>query len=274
MTLSKRVILRRALLVIQILFLLPILWFIYHLVMPRGFTSTTAEVLPLELSTGKFQTTYYPAKDPKGIVIVATGDGGWSNQFEEPLARHLAASGFAVGGWDCRKFADTRKFNQAQLAESFNAAVAAVRKRAGMPAESPVWFTGWSTGAEWSLAAAASTDREKHLVGVLAAAPGDRSRYGITASDLLGLDPSGPDTFALVDLASGLKGVRVVQFAAALDVMDDVKWIESLGPETPHKVVTIPSAPHDMGGAGPRFQSDFDMAVQWMLDTPLQSAAR
>jgi hypothetical protein len=272
MSFSKRVFLKRALLFIQILFLLPILWFIHHLVAPRGFTSTTAEVLPLELSTGKFQTTYYPVEEPRGIVIVATGDGGWSNQFEEPLARHLTDAGFAVGGWDCRKFADTRKFNQAQLAEAFNAAVVAVRKRSGLPADTPVWFTGWSTGAEWSLAAAASPDREKHLVGVLPAAPGDRSRYGISASDLLGLEPAGPDTFALADLAPGLKGLRIVQFAAGLDVMDDVKWIESLGPETPHKVVTVPNVPHDMGGAGPRFQSEFDMALQWTLDTPLPSS--
>ena len=147
--------LRRVLLVIQLLLLLPICWFIYHLLMPRGYSSAKAEVLPLNLTTGAFQTSYYAAANPKGVLIVATGDGGWSGQWEEPMALHAAAAGYAVGGWDCRKFANTRTFNQAQLVEAFNAAVAAVRQRAKLPATCPVWFTGWSTGAEWALAAAA-----------------------------------------------------------------------------------------------------------------------
>jgi len=281
MTFKPRIIFLRLLLVIQILLLVPIAWFIYHLVAPREFSNKGIEVLPLQLSTGPFQTSYYDAKFPKGVLIIASGDGGWgrywvastkewTGQWEEPLAQHAAAAGFAVGGWDCRKFADTRKFNQSQLAEGFNAAVAAVRKRANLPADCPVWFTGWSTGAEWSLAAAASPNREKHLCGVLPAAPGDRSRYGISASDLLGEDPTGPDTFALTELAAGLRGIRIAQFAAGLDPLDDATWLKSLGPGTPHKLIKVPGVPHDMGKAGIRFQSEFDMALQWTLDTPVQ----
>lgn len=265
---STRLILRRSLLAAQILMLIPIAWFIYHLVMPRGFTSAKAEVLPLKLSCGPFETLFYAAEQPRGVLIVATGDGGWSNQWEEPVALGAAAAGFAVGGWDCRKFADTRKFDHAKLVEAFNAAVNAVRKRAGLASDCPVWFTGWSTGAEWSLAAAASPDRDKHLVGVLAAAPGDRSRYGISESDLLGMDPTGPDTYALADLAPALGGVKVVQFAADLDPLDDTKWIESLHDSTPHKIVRVPGVPHDMGGAGERFMAEFLMAIQWTLDAP------
>ena len=37
MTASKRTMLRRALLVIQIILLLPIGWFLHHVFMPRGF---------------------------------------------------------------------------------------------------------------------------------------------------------------------------------------------------------------------------------------------
>lgn len=269
MTILSRVILRRSLLVLQILLLIPIGWFIWHVLMPRGFSSDVAEVLPMRLSTGDFQVLYHAANNPKGVLIVATGDGGWSGQWEEPLARHAAAAGYAVGGWDCRKFADTRKFNQEQLVEAFNGAVDAVRKRAGLVADCPVWYTGWSTGAEWAVAAAASPLREKHLVGILAAAPGDRSRYGITASDLLGMDPQGPGSFALKDHAPLLKGLHVVQFAAGLDPLDDAGWLDSLGPETPHKLISIPGVPHDMGGAGERFQAEFDMAIQWMNDTPV-----
>jgi dienelactone hydrolase len=266
---SKRSILRRVLLVTQIILLLPIAWFLYHLLMPRHFISKTAEKLPLTLSSGPFETLYYAADHPKGILIVATGDGGWSNQWEEPVALHAAAAGYAVGGWDCRKFADTRRFDQAQLLESFNAAVAAVRQRAALPSACPVWFTGWSTGAEWALAAAASPDREPHLLGILPVSPGDRSRYGISPSDLLGAQPTGPDTYALKDLAPQLHGLRIVQFAGEIDVLDDTEWLKSLHAATPHKLIEIPGATHDMDGAGDRFMAEFDMAIQWISDTAI-----
>lgn len=264
-----RKILHRGLLVFQLLLLIPIGWFIHHLVAPRDYSSKVAEKLPLALSTGPFEVLYYGTTHPKGILIVGTGDGGWSKQWEEPVALHAAAAGYAVGGWDCRKFADTRKFNQKQLAEAFRAATSAVRQRAGLPASTPVWYTGWSTGAEWALAAAASPDRDPGLVGVLPAAPGTRSRYGLTQSDLLGLDPQGDDTFALTSLAAGLEGLRIVQFAGELDPLDDVDWLKSLHPRTPHRLVVLPGAPHDMNQASPRFLSEFDMGLQWTLDAPM-----
>jgi pimeloyl-ACP methyl ester carboxylesterase len=263
------VILRTSLTVIQILFLIPILWFIYHMVMPRLYTSKKAEVIPLHLSSGDFETQYYPADHPKGVMIVATGDGGWSGQWEEPVALHAVAAGYAVGGWDCRKFANTRTFDQAKLVEAFKAAADAVRGKAGLPSDTPVWYAGWSTGAEWAINAAAGPAREKHLVGILAVSPGDRSRYGLKKEDLLGLKPQGPDTYALADLAPKLHGLRIVQFSGEFDPLDDVGWIRSMDAATPHKVVKIPRATHDMNGAGARFLSEFDMAIQWMLDTPV-----
>ena len=274
MTSTTRTIIRRTILVIQILVLLPIGWFLYHLMMPRGFASTKAQVLPLQLSGGPFQTLYYASKRPRGILIVATGDGGWSNQWEEPLALNAAAAGYAVGGWDCRKFADSRSFNHDQLVDAFNAAVDAVRQRAELPNDCPVWYAGWSTGAEWSVAAAADAKREKHLVGILAAAPGSRSRYGIIKSDLLGMQPEGEGAYALADFAPALRGVRIVQFSAGLDPLDDTTWLDALGPGTPHKLVTIPDVPHDMGRAGERFLAEFHMAVQWMEDHPSVNAAK
>ena len=270
MTPAIRMILRRALLGIQIVFLLPIGWFLYHLMMPRGFSSTTAETLPLQLSSGPFQTQYYTARSPRGVLIVATGDGGWSNQWEEPLAIAAAAAGYAVGGWDCRSFANSRSFDQPQLVEAFNAAVNSVRTRAGLSLDCPVWYCGWSTGAEWSIAAAASPNREKHLVGILAVAPGERSRYGITSGDLLGLAPEGLGSYGLADFASALKGICIVQFSAGLDPLDDIKWLDELGPQTPHKLVRIPGVPHDMGCAGERFLAEFHMAIQWMEGHPPQ----
>jgi len=266
MKIISRTFLRRTLLVVQILLLIPIGWFVCHLILPRKYASSTAQILPLHLSSGEFNTSYYAAEHPKGVILIATGDGGWSQQWEEPLAIHAVNAGYAVAGWDCRRFADTRQFNQQQLAESFNAAVAAVRQKAGLPADCPVWFTGWSTGAEWSLAAAASPLRDKHLVGVIAAAPGAHSRYGITQSDLLGIEPSGPGSYALASLAPALAGIPVVQIAGEVDPLDDTDWLAALTSATPHKLITIPDAPHDMDGAGPRFLSEFDQALQWTAD--------
>ena len=52
--------------------------------------------------------------------------------------------------------------------------------------------------------------------------------------------------------------------------MDNSTWQDALGSGTPHKLNKIPGVPHDMGKAGPRFLSEFDMAIQWMLDTPVK----
>jgi hypothetical protein len=176
------------------------------------------------------------------------------------------AQGYAVGGWDCRKFADTRTYGQAELAAGYLAAVEAVRKRTHAASDVPIWYGGWSTGAEQSLAAATAPDRPKHLVGLLLAAPGTRARYGITTGDLLGATPTGPDTFALEDMAKKLSGVAVAQFAAGLDPMDDTDWIEKIA--VPHRIFELPGEPHDMGGAGPEFQAKLDEAIAWTLETP------
>src|SRR5688572_28106906 len=62
--------------------------FILHLVLPRNYRGTGV-VLPLKLSSGPFQTLYYCNTDkPVGIVILGTGDGGWS-YWEENTARSL-----------------------------------------------------------------------------------------------------------------------------------------------------------------------------------------
>jgi hypothetical protein len=239
--------------------------FILHLLLPRNFRGS-GEIIPLELSTGKFQVLYYcKFEDPKGIVILGTGDGGWS-YWEENTAQSLISKGYAVGGWDCRKFADTRAYNQAQLADGFHAAIEAVRDRSDAGDETPIWYGGWSTGAEQSVAAAAIDEPPEHLVGLLLAAPGSNGRYGITTADLLGATPTGPNAFALADLAPKLHGLRVAQFVAGLDPMDDVDWLTKL--KVPYRTIELPRTLHDMGGAGPVFQQKVEEAITWTLQPP------
>ena len=259
---KKRHWLRRTLAILGIVLLALLVKFILHLVLPRNF-SGSGEILPIELPHGHYQTLYYnESARPLGIVILGTGDGGWS-YWEENVAKHLMKKGYVVGGWDCRGFADTRQFDQAEVSAGFRAAVETVRARSGA-GDVPVWYGGWSTGAEQSVAAAAVADRPKHLVGLLLAAPGKHGRYGITESDLLGVDPSGPGSFALADLAPGLTGLHIVQFAAGLDPIDDTTWHDQLG-EIPHRVIKLPNSLHDMGGAGPEFLQKLDEAMQWTL---------
>lgn len=252
-------------LILLLVLLALLVMFILHLVLPRNYKGL-GEVLPLKLSSGDFQVLYYCADaSPRGIVLVATGDGGWSNQWEEPLAMHLMQSGYAIAGWDCRKFADSRAFDREALQESMEAAVEQVRRRASLPKKCPVWYTGWSTGAEWILAAAASPHLRHRVVGLLPAAPGRRSRFGITANDLLGLVPEGEKSFALMDMARDLHGMAIAQFSAGLDPTDDSDWHQALPSDTRARLVTIPGVLHDMNGAGEAFCRAFDESMAWTL---------
>lgn len=238
--------------------------FVLHLVLPRNFAGT-GEHLQIEVARQPFEILYYCGpEEPKGVVVLGTGDGGWS-YWEERTAKHLAKQGYAVAGWDCRKFADSRSYDQAALAEGFRRAAEAAAERAG-EIDGPVWYGGWSTGAEQSVAAAASEDRAPTLVGLLLAAPGQRGRFGITTSDLLGVTPSGPGSFALADFGKRLEGVAVAQFAAGMDPLDDVDWLKAA--KVPCRVFELPRKLHDMGGAGDEFLATMDEAMRWTLERP------
>lgn len=235
--------------------------FIVHLVKPRNFDATGSEIV-LHLKGGDFKCPWFPPSKKstaKGIVVLGTGDGGWS-YWEDNTAQALAANGYAVIGWDCRDFADSRFYDHSDLVDGFHSAADSAQSQLGTPGL-PLWYGGWSTGAEQSVAAAGSPDRPKPLMGLLLAAPGERGRYGISTSDLLGVTPTGDDTFALADFASQLDGLHVAQFAAGLDPMDHTDWLTEL--RTPHKIFELPGCLHDMGGAGEEFQAKLREAIRW-----------
>ncbi len=241
------------------------IWYVLHMVLPRNFKGN-GDPVTLNLHGGPFDIQYYSSGKgkPKGIVVLGTGQGGWS-YWEENTAQNLLRQGYVVAGWDCRKFADSREYNQQELADGFTAAAETAR-RLSHAGPVPVWYGGWSTGAEQSVAAAASDHRPSHLVGLLLAAPASRGRYGMTTSDLLGVTPTGDGSFGLADFAEDLKGIKVVQFEAGLDVMDDTTWLEDL--HVPTKVIELPTSLHDMGGAGPEFQECLVKGIQWTLEKP------
>lgn len=252
---------RRTVLIISLILLACVVKYVVHMSLPHHFTGS-GDPLPLALPGGAFQTLYFNGDEaPRGIVILGTGSGGWS-AWEEKVARHLAGAGYAVGGWDCRAFADSRSYDQAGLVEGFKAAVAAVADRAEVK-DVPVWYGGWSTGAEQAVAAVGSS-RLQALVGLLLIAPAARGRYGMTESDLLGLEPEGPGSFALADFIDDLQGLGVAQFAAGLDPLDDTDWYPQPRPAT-YQIFELPRQLHDMGGAGDKFLNQLDQAMAWSL---------
>lgn len=235
---------------------------VLQMVLPHN-VMASGELIALPLEGGVQSIAYFcQTREPKGIVILGSGDGGWS-YWEENTAKHLAAEGYAVGGWDCRKFADSRTYGHDQLCAGFKAAVAFIRLRGHVAPNAPVWYGGWSTGAEQSVAAATATDRPEHLAGLLLAAPGSRGRYGLTAADLLGQVPTGQGSFSLTELSGQLRGIPVAQFAAGLDPLDDTEWMKVY--TGPKRLFHLPGLFHDMGNAGPQFQSKLDEAIAWTL---------
>jgi pimeloyl-ACP methyl ester carboxylesterase len=262
---SRRVLTTRVLLGLLFLILVLGVRFVLHLVLPRTYDAR-GEVLEIELppKQPEFEGLFYCLREqPLGIVVLGTGNGGWS-YWEEKTATHLSEAGFAVIGWDYRKYVTTREFTHDDLIDGFVAAVEAVYERTGCDQDIPIWYGGWSTGAEQSVAAASSPRRPENLIGLLLAAPASRGRFGLETSDLLGVLPTGPDSFAMTDMAPGLDGLHVAQFVAGLDPMGDVAWLEAL--KTPYRRFELPTALHDMGGAGPAFQGLVDEAIRWSLE--------
>ena len=235
--------------------------FLLHLLLPRNFEASGAPIA-IQVANRPCDVLYYCGDaSARGVVVLGTGSGGWS-YWEERVAKHLVGRGYAVAGWDCRKLADSRTYSHDDLVGGFAQAAKVVGQRAGADGD-PVWYGGWSTGAEQATAAAAGEGRPRQLVGLLLAAPGTRGRYGIETSDLLGMTPEGENTFALADFIEELQPVAIAQFAAGLDPMDDRGWLETYA--GPHKIFEVPGVLHDMGGAGDTFLAKVDEAMEWSL---------
>ncbi|MFZ4483069.1 MAG: AcvB/VirJ family lysyl-phosphatidylglycerol hydrolase [Chthoniobacterales bacterium] len=224
---------------------------------------SAAEIATVPTSRGEFSVGIFPAAHPaRGLVLLASGDGGWTD-FEEKISRTLAERGFSVAGWDCRKYADLGTYDRARLLEDANAALAQAAKSVEEK-NLPILLVGFSTGAEQVVALASGEDRPASLAGLLVMAPGDRGRYGITLSDLMGLPPTGPDTFALKDLRKGLKGLRIYQIHGEHDPLDQTEWLDGLG--VPHQLAVYPDGWHQFKGGPPDFLAMVAAGASWILN--------
>ena len=222
----------------------------------------------ITLTRGDYAARFYDialGTHPRGLVVFGSGDGGWS-YWEERVSRHLAARGFAVAGVDFRLYAEA-PFSTAIIRKDYQQLVAALRGRRPEGETLPLLYGGWSMGAEQSLPAAADpAQRPAGLRGFILVAPGARGRYGMKLSDRMGITPTGPDTFALREIAPACADLRFAVFHAGLDIVDDLKWSQGLVLD--YRRWLVPRTMHDFSNAGPPFLSALDEAMIWLLEPP------
>ncbi len=224
----------------------------------------------IDLSRGAYEARFYPAAagHVRGCVVFGSGDGGWS-YWEERVARHLSGKGFAVAGVDFNAYAAS-DYDETALRRDYLTLVAELRRRQPEAARAPVFYGGWSMGAEQSLPAAADPAlRPAGLGGLILVAPGARGRYGLRLRDRMGVAPTGPGTFDLRETAPRCADLRMAVFHAGLDLLDDLKWSE--GQKLDLRLWTVSRAFHDFSGAGDEFLAALDEALDWLLAAPART---
>ncbi|MCS7009374.1 MAG: virulence factor, partial [Chthoniobacterales bacterium] len=128
----------------------------------------------------------------KCVVVLASGDGGWSG-WEEAVSRRLVRHGCLVVGVDMQKYAAT-DFDEEILGSDF-AKIAGAGVERGGGKDLPVLYVGWSMGAVEVVAAAAYEGRPANLKGILLISAGKRGRFGLRLPDRAGVPPYGAGTF-------------------------------------------------------------------------------
>ena len=220
----------------------------------------------IALSRGDYGARFYavpPGHPVHGLIVFGSGDGGWS-YWEERVCRHLAAEGFATVGVDFAVYAASG-YTAETLRRDYLRLVDELRRLAGGPPSPPVFYGGWSMGAEQALPAASDPAlRPPGLGGFLLVAPGARGRYGLHLRDRLGVTPKGPDTFSLHDLAAQVSDLRFAVFHGGLDILDDLNW--SKGLTLDYKRWVVPHTMHDFSGASDAFLTEVDSALLWLLE--------
>ncbi len=216
----------------------------------------------LRLARGDFDFTILEAqlKPARAVVVFGTGDGGWS-EWEEVVCNWLSDAGAVIVALDSRKYCAT-DFNADILSRDM-AALAAAGVKASGDESLPVIYAGWSTGAVFTVPAAASKKRPKNLTGLMLLAADSRGRYGLRPSDELGITPTGEGTYALSEFSNQMKGLRVAQFHGGTDFMASTTWIRSLN--TMRQLYEIPGANHGFDGPSEDFQEDLLKGFDWVL---------
>lgn len=197
---------------------------------------------------------------PRAIFVFGSGDGGWS-AWEDAVSHWLRDAGIFVVGFDMREYAES-DYDAATLGRDMGTLARDALARAN-GVDTPVIYGGWSMGAVQVVAAAAWKDRPANLVGLMLMSADSRGRYGLRASDELGVTPTGAGTFSLSDFTKNMEKLRVAQFHGGADFMASTAWIQSL--KSKHQLYIVPGANHGFDGPSDDFQSYLLNGVSWLL---------
>jgi phosphatidylglycerol lysyltransferase len=241
--------------------------FLFGMSNPLRADEPLAPTVTLPLKRGPFGTYHFaPTGGPRALVLFGSGDGGWG-QLENRVCSILASRGIYTVGIDFNKYAET-DYDAATLTSDFATIAQSALTRSKNP-DLAVIYGGWSMGAVQAVAAAGGESRARNLVGLILLSMDKRGRYGLRLPERVGLEPEGEGTFAVADFTAQVANLRVVQFSAANDWMNNADWIRGL--ETPHRLFELENSNHDFNGADETFEEDLFDGINWILD-PAKSA--
>lgn len=226
-----------------------------------------APTITLRLRRGTFGTYHFaPSGGARALVLFGSGDGGWG-YLENRVCGFLASQGIYCVGIDCDKYAET-DYDAATLTADFAAITQDALTRTKNP-DLPVIYGGWSMGAVQAVAATGDEGRPRNMVGLVLLSMDKRSRYGLRLPERVGLEPEGEGTFGVADFTAQVANLRVVQFEATGDWMNNTDWIKGL--QSPHRLFELENSNHDFNGADETFEHDLLDGINWILD-PARSA--
>ncbi len=221
-----------------------------------------APTILLPLQRGPFGTYHFvPRVAARAFVLFGSGDGGWGH-LENRVCSILASQGIYTVGIDFSTYAEA-DYDAGTLALDFATVTQNALARSKNP-DLPVIYGGWSMGAVQAVAAAAGENRPQNLVGLLLLSMDKRGRYGLRLPERVGLEPEGEGTFAVADFTAAVANLRVVQFAAADDWMNNADWIRGL--PSAHRLFELENSNHDFNGADQTFENELLDGINWILD--------
>ncbi|QIF04623.1 phosphatidylglycerol lysyltransferase domain-containing protein [Roseimicrobium sp. ORNL1] len=200
-------------------------------------------------------------RPPRAVFVFGSGDGGWS-AWEDAASHWLRDVGVYVIGFDLRSYAE-KDFDQQKLGRDMATLANEGVTRSGGDANTPIIYGGWSMGAVQAVPAGAFAGRPPSLKGLVLMSADSRGRYGLRATDELGITPTGQGTFSLSDFSKGVAGLRVAQFHGGADFMASTAWVQGL--TSPHQLYIMRGANHGFDGPADSFAPLLQRGVDWVL---------
>jgi hypothetical protein len=204
-----------------------------------------------------------PAGRPAGLVVYATGDGGWRGKDRE-VYEQLESWGYTAVGFSAPEYlkhlpGDAGTTTPARLSEDYETIIDSARESLSIPVDQPAILVGVSRGADLSVVAAGQPGLQWQLGGVVAIALTREEEYvrrrrrPLVALDLYSYLPS------LGDLP-----VAVIQ-STRDNYLNAAAARELFGRDTPvRQFHAIEADNHSFGGARPLLYDTLRGALDWV----------